>query len=344
MIYNCICGKEFDNPQKFNGHKSHCKINLLSKGYTEKDIANRKYISIQKLQEANKHRNYDKKISLNAIKQKELNQWISEKHTCEKCGKVMTEKFGSGRFCSRSCANGHKHSDSTKQKIKQGITNYHNNHPHNKESKHIQNPPTANNTIRTKTLQLKCTCCGKIFERPVGKFRRTCSDECLHLLKVLNSINMIKKNGYHKTIYSQYKFGTYKGFECDSSWELAFLVYCLDNDLSIERNKTGFNYTYKDTERTFFPDFLIGDTYYEIKGVWTEQVVEKVNQFPKDKKLVVIDRKAMKKYIDYCKSIYGNNFAEILYDNDKPSWTQSDKYKHFIEKDYHRKSISDVCY
>ena len=24
--YTCICGKTFDNPQKFNGHKSNCII------------------------------------------------------------------------------------------------------------------------------------------------------------------------------------------------------------------------------------------------------------------------------------------------------------------------------
>ena len=40
-------------------------------------------------------------------------------YICEKCGKTVedSEKFGSGRFCSRSCANGHKHSEETKQKI-----------------------------------------------------------------------------------------------------------------------------------------------------------------------------------------------------------------------------------
>lgn len=26
--YKCECGKEFDNPQKFNGHKSHCQMHL----------------------------------------------------------------------------------------------------------------------------------------------------------------------------------------------------------------------------------------------------------------------------------------------------------------------------
>jgi len=29
--YRCICGKVFDNPQKFNGHKSNCKEHILNK-------------------------------------------------------------------------------------------------------------------------------------------------------------------------------------------------------------------------------------------------------------------------------------------------------------------------
>jgi predicted nucleic acid-binding Zn ribbon protein len=44
-------------------------------------------------------------------------------YICEKCGKTVedSEKFGAGRFCSRSCANGHKHSEETKQNIRKGV-------------------------------------------------------------------------------------------------------------------------------------------------------------------------------------------------------------------------------
>ena len=42
-------------------------------------------------------------------------------YTCEKCGKITEEKFGSGRFCSRACANTRTHSAETKERIRQGI-------------------------------------------------------------------------------------------------------------------------------------------------------------------------------------------------------------------------------
>lgn len=104
--YVCECGKEFDNPQKFNGHKSHCKIHLGSK--YEKILAN----DIINITKATKVRSERIKIK----KQQELQKWISEHHTCEKCGKIMTEKFGSGRFCSRSCANSKERSIESRYK------------------------------------------------------------------------------------------------------------------------------------------------------------------------------------------------------------------------------------
>lgn len=42
-------------------------------------------------------------------------------YICEKCGKEVHIKYGSGRFCSRSCANSKKHSEETKKKISESI-------------------------------------------------------------------------------------------------------------------------------------------------------------------------------------------------------------------------------
>lgn len=44
--------------------------------------------------------------------------------TCEICGKEHDGSYGSGRFCSRSCANKRIHSEETKQKIKDSIDKY----------------------------------------------------------------------------------------------------------------------------------------------------------------------------------------------------------------------------
>ena len=113
-IYACICGKEFTNSQSFNSHKSLCKEHYIQKygGLTEYEaqLENRHKAAAESLR-----KKADNK------KQTELNTWIAEQHTCERCGKVMTEKFGSGRFCSRFCANSRDHSDETKDKIRQAL-------------------------------------------------------------------------------------------------------------------------------------------------------------------------------------------------------------------------------
>lgn len=110
MKFQCKCGKEFNNPQSFNGHKSHCKAHQLAKyGSLTKmnKVARERSITAGK---TNSKRYEVKKLEY-------LSQWIIEEHKCEYCGKIMTEKFGSGRFCSRTCANSRTHSEETKQKI-----------------------------------------------------------------------------------------------------------------------------------------------------------------------------------------------------------------------------------
>lgn len=117
--YICDCGKTFTEPNKFNAHKNHCIIHMKNcNKYNDLLEANKK--------RSDKLKQYyiNKKEKAEEQKQKELQNWISEQHTCERCGKVMIEKFGSGRFCSRSCANGKGKilSEQQKENIRKGVT------------------------------------------------------------------------------------------------------------------------------------------------------------------------------------------------------------------------------
>ena len=49
------------------------------------------------------------KVKLASAKKRaeRLQKWIDEKHTCEFCGEIMVEKYGSGRFCNKSCCRKH---------------------------------------------------------------------------------------------------------------------------------------------------------------------------------------------------------------------------------------------
>lgn len=106
------------------------------------------------------------------------------------------------------------------------------------------------------------------------------------------------------------KKGWYKGYFCDSSWELAFVIYNIDHNISFNRNYQGFEYEYKGEKHKFYPDFIMSDkTYVEIKGAMTEQNKIKIETF-KDK-LYVIGKKEISIYLNYVIKKYGKNFIDL---------------------------------
>ncbi len=108
--------------------------------------------------------------------------------------------------------------------------------------------------------------------------------------------------------YNHAKRGWYKGYWCDSSWELAWVMYQLDHNVSFTRNTQGFEYQFSGTTRRFYPDFLVEGTYVEIKGRDTVMSLAKHNQFPH--KLTVLHEKEIKPFIEYAKKTYGSRFIE----------------------------------
>jgi len=106
------------------------------------------------------------------------------------------------------------------------------------------------------------------------------------------------------------KKGRYKGIWCDSSWELAFVIYCLENGKSITRNVEVRKYKMNNVERNYIPDFIVDGEVIEIKGYETEQWKCKIKSNPDIK---VIGKNEIKTILDYVVEKYGKNFI-ILYE------------------------------
>ena len=304
--YVCECGRVFTEPNKFNGHKRNCLIHFAVSGKLDKL---KEYVKQQKA--ASIRGGETRKKNVQIQKELKLEGWISEQHTCERCGKVMTEKFGSGRFCCKACANSHDKTEESKKKASESL----------KEK-------TKDSVIRRKETYYSnpklCKVCGKVipYEKRVNV---CCCRGCANKIDSEKAKQRILEKGYNLkvTVKSKYKYGTYKGFYCDSSWELAFVIYCLDNNLDIKRNSTSFPYTLDGETRLYFPDFIVGDEdYYEIKGHYTEMDLAKIRDFPF--RLTVIDNSSIKPYLNYCISLYGKEFYR-LYDRDYPSWMDKEK-------------------
>lgn len=108
------------------------------------------------------------------------------------------------------------------------------------------------------------------------------------------------------------KRGWYRGFWCDSSYELAWVIYNLDHSELFERNKDGFKYTWEGEIRTFFPDFKLPDgSYVEIKGWVDSKSIEKIRQFPEDLIIKVLLPKDLTEIFKFVEDKYGKNFISL---------------------------------
>lgn len=104
------------------------------------------------------------------------------------------------------------------------------------------------------------------------------------------------------------KSGWYHNIWCDSTWELAFLVYHLDHNLYIQRCKEKRKYIYNGEEHYYTPDFVTQDGIIEIKGYKTDQWLAKEAQNPD---IIVLGQKDIQKYLDYMYAKYGKNFVNL---------------------------------
>jgi hypothetical protein len=111
------------------------------------------------------------------------------------------------------------------------------------------------------------------------------------------------------------KMGYYKGYYCRSSWELAWIVYQIENGVTPVQCTEFFEYKINEETHRYYPDFKIGETYYEIKGAHYNKWEYKKEQFPKGKTLIIIDgKKEIKPYLQYVEEKYGKEFWKVLYD------------------------------
>ena len=110
-------------------------------------------------------------------------------------------------------------------------------------------------------------------------------------LKKLPSTELSTNNGSNneKSIKKHHK-GNYKGIHCDSSWELAYVVWCLDHNINIKRYSGFRTYIYNGKKHKYFPDFVIDETVIiEVKGYLDEISKIKLEQNTDIKLLSKID-------------------------------------------------------
>lgn len=234
----------------------------------------------------------------------EVNNIWNKEYTCLECSSTFTDLKSAGRkFCSSKCSALYSNrnrdwemDEDTKSKISQGLKRYVK--ENGKFGAQLDNESK-------KTGQMKnCPICREEFYVIPSKRQIYCSVKCFHQDK---EFEYCKDLGGYRERGGTGKQGHYNGMYLHSSWELAYVLYCEDHGIDIERNTKGFNYSYKENNYKYYPDFIKpNNKYIEIKGYWTDRVKAKINQFPHE--IDVIDKKDIGKYLEYVKDKYGANF------------------------------------
>lgn len=301
--YICECGKEFDKIRGMTGHQSRCKVH-------------------QKLL-------HDKK---------EARRLSNGMFKCENpdCEKEHDGSYGSGRFCSLQCRRHYVALQSAQTAIKNG-------------TKHC---PTNFRREKAPYGRWKCPNCGfiaktrkeffkhkkeanhhgisggikgsklseehkqKISKSLIGKSSGKCKDPLKEQERRKNISKTAKLRGTvggRRQGSGRGKQGWYKGYWCDSSWELAWVIYNLDHNISFTRYNGFFEYEFEGKKHKYYPDFLMANgTIVEIKGA--EKLAQwkaKFQQFPKDKILQVIGKNEIRKYLEYVIQKYGKDFVSL---------------------------------
>ena len=227
---------------------------------------------------------------------------------CKKCGKEFQPVKGLISYCSLECRNSRTWSEADKLKKSESAKK--------SDKIKIANKLIAKGFIK-KRIEKKCGVCDKTMNLlPSKKHQLFCSATCYKI-----SENQKNCGGYRMGS-GVGKSGWYKGYWCDSSWELAWVIYNIEHNITFERNNVGFEYEYKGRKRKYHPDFLISETYYEIKGrrsfeKMDDENKEKIKQFKFN--LNVLYEKDMKQYLTYVINKYGKDYIRLYEQGEGPN-------------------------
>lgn len=173
----------------------------------------------------------------------------------KQCPKCQSRHNKNGKFCSRICANSRVWTK--EDKIKRSLSAL-----CSDKVKTANQSKAKNQKKRQKNLDnwkiILCKVCQCQFSRLKSDLRKTCSSKCAKLLPMGG---LRKNSGIGKS-------GWYKGFWLNSTYELAFVIYHLNKNITIKRCNEWFSYIDPVTRlaRRYYPDFIVDGKIIEIKG------------------------------------------------------------------------------
>jgi len=132
--------------------------------------------------------------------------------------------------------------------------------------------------------------------------------EILRKQRISASMKKNDKCGGKRHASGRGKKGWYKGFFCDSSYELAYVIFCLEHNKKIERCTQSLPYFWEGTPRNYLPDFIVDGKIVEIKGYKSPQWNAKQNAYPN---ISVLYQKDLKDVFEYVQNKYGKDYIRL---------------------------------
>lgn len=245
------------------------------------------------------------------------------KKICPNCASSFFHKIN--KYCSKECSHKRILSSETKNKIsasmKLGL----------KEGRVFSLKEYNKNSKKKEDITLFCQQCQKeFFVRPHKKNQKYCSPIC-------------RKNniGGYREHSGNSKSGYYKGIFCNSTYELAWVIYMIDKKIPFKR----FNGILSNEKIKYIPDFLVSETkIIEIKGYYQSSVDEKAELAKSlGYEIEILYKEDLKEIFEYVKETYKTNYLESLYDNSKPKYSY---ICHSCEKEYfsHKKKKTKITF
>lgn len=117
---------------------------------------------------------------------------------------------------------------------------------------------------------------------------------------------------------------TYDNQNFDSEPEVAFYIWCKDQNKNIKRESKCFEYYYNNEKHLYFPDFEVDGIFYEIKGslvlaedgTWRSPfnkqstALEAKHQCALKNNVIILYTKVYQKYLDYIDEKYGKGYIQ----------------------------------
>ena len=232
-----------------------------------------------------------------------------EQKYCEcGCGKVAIYQLKSGKWICSTSVNKCEAMKEKNSKANLGKPKYNlrgDKHPRPMLGKHSWNfGLTKNNDKRLKSMSEQRK---GVTPKYAGK-ASTPEKEILRKKNISKAMKIV--GGGFRERSGRGKQGQYKDYWCQSSWELAWVVYSLDHGIKFERSTQGFEYEFEGKKHKYYPDFkLENGTYVEVKGYDSPQWEAKKQQF--NHSLKIVDKEGINQYIKYVTEKYGENFVRL---------------------------------